>query len=85
MDKFFQKKNSTAHPAVGTGNTVFVKLKDNTSVLHPVFELVSNYAPSCKYAYVPDFREGFTFVETLNMTLAAPGISDLLAILLQPL
>ena len=62
---FSKKKNSTAHPAVGTGNTVFVKLKDNTSVLHPVFELVSNYAPSCKYAYVPDFGR-FYFVEDIE-------------------
>ena len=62
---FSKKKNSTAHPSVGTGNTVFVKLKDNTSVMHPVFELVSNYAPSCKYAYVPDFGR-FYFVEDIE-------------------
>ena len=62
---YSKKKNSTAQPTSGTDATVY--LKDNCSILNPVFDC-QGVPDSVNYIYVSDFWRYYFVSDVVHMT-----------------
>lgn len=62
---YSKKKNSTAQPASGTDATVY--LKDNCSILNPVFDC-QGVPDSVNYIYVADFGRYYFVSDVVHVT-----------------
>ncbi|MBO7734353.1 MAG: hypothetical protein J6S67_17445 [Methanobrevibacter sp.] len=76
---FSKKKNSTARPT-GTGTVVDIKLKDDVSILTPIFTLQSSSVKNCNY-FLWNGRYYFVddFVYNSNDLYEVHGTIDVLA------
>ena len=61
--KFSKKANSTNRP-IGTGNSVYVSLKESASVVNPVLIIQSLNYPDYNYLYLPIF-DRYYFIEDI--------------------